>query len=425
MTLIEKRFYGTGVTDANRLAEIRSYRDQPNNQYMEEAYWDEERCAPGESEPDCNGWWMNGHEPDEDEIGWTSVHEYDWRMREVWVTQTSETDPNGILGQTAVWYDNRDRVRFTIEYGDSAGISGNGSLDPRLADAGDTEPSSGSAFFAVTPRPFSVVETIYNDRGQAEAVRNWYWDDDASTAVYTTTLTFFDHRGKPLETHSPNSPVYTNTYDAIGRQIASATWADDTEITRTESVYEEKETKTNVRESIHYERKDGTTGDLASNCVKTYTHTWYDKAGKVTATANWGTNETTNDTFVTGTEPTYDPNGPPARASDGPLITNYEYDDAGRQSCVVHPDGSATFYEYDDLGRLLMTTESESETIAAQTLVRSNGKLLRFGHRAVAEDGSSLARACRRCDRLGRYQLGRRGRYPPGYGIRLRRPDRR
>jgi len=42
------------------------------------------------------------------------------------------------------------------------------------------------------------------------------------------------------------------------------------------------------------------------------------------------------------------------------LATHYEYDDAGRQSRVTHPDGTVTTYEYDDLGRLLLTIENET-----------------------------------------------------------------
>ncbi len=83
------------------------------------------------------------------------------------------------------------------------------------------------------------------------------------------------------------------------------------------------------------------------------------------ATADYGTNETTGDTYSNGSEPSYTTD-PPAAAAGGPHVTRYEYDAAGRQSKVTHPDSSVTRNEYDGLGRLILLTENAESANAAE-----------------------------------------------------------
>src|SRR5207253_10098327 len=88
LVLIEKRYYGAGVTDADQLWRVRHYRSPPQNQY-------------GGSDPQ--------HQSHEDHVGWRTEHEYDWRMREVVVKRFAEDVDGGgggtPLNQTVTWLD--------------------------------------------------------------------------------------------------------------------------------------------------------------------------------------------------------------------------------------------------------------------------------------------------------------------------------
>ena len=93
LVLIEKRLYGIGVTDAGELATVGHYRNRPAIQYD----WVWEPVNP----------WGNYHwvlaptnDPDPD---WSTEHEYDWRMREVWATRWDAA--GGACGHTVTWYD--------------------------------------------------------------------------------------------------------------------------------------------------------------------------------------------------------------------------------------------------------------------------------------------------------------------------------
>ncbi len=116
LVLVEKRYYGTSVNDAGELIKTRSYRDRPTNQYD---------FVPEVGEPEPNN---------ENEIGSTTVYEYDWRMRPVITRQNKVSEEDGgdgaPLSHTLTWFDNLDRPRFVAEYGNaipsSTGSQGRG-----------------------------------------------------------------------------------------------------------------------------------------------------------------------------------------------------------------------------------------------------------------------------------------------------------
>jgi YD repeat-containing protein len=334
----------------------------------------------------------------EDRLGWTSTHEYDWRMRPVWGTErgltNADTGADGpSLRHDLTWYDHLDRPVLTASYG--ALVNLNGAPDPREAAPNwapdlTTVTAVARALVLVDDdyAPTAVTQTIYNARGQAKETRRWYANQPSgggpATAEYTATRTYYNHRDQAVEVHAPNSPVQKSTYDAKGRQISSSGFSGTKELSRTTTTYDlnDRATGTTYWERMHNATVDGL-DEAPDEAIKSYTYTWYDKAGKVIATANFGTNNTI---FANGAEPpAYDDTTPPVIIDpatgqvtglaggiySAALITAYAYDGAGNQSAVFHPDGTVTRTEYDDLGRVLLTTENADEAVSFDQVQRT------------------------------------------------------
>ncbi len=336
MFLVEKRYYGEGVTDANRLITVRSYRDKVTNQY-----WF--------SDPNIFG------ENNEDAIGWLTVYGYDWRMRQVCEQVEEPTDPNvyATTKTTLTWLDNMDRPRLVAEFTGDADL---GALDPRAAQPGDDTPFAASILAAADPNAIlSLSETVYNGLGLVAEQRTFDVSDDTG-ASYTATVTQYNHAGQPVRVESPGAPIRQYRYDAKGRQIISRALSDTLEVTRTKTTYDLSD---RAIKTEHWERRHDASGARldTSTGIPTYTYSWYDYAGRVIATANYGT--ASNDAYKAGASaPAYDPANAPNPAPTGPQVTRTEYDDAGRAIATTHPDGTVTEYQYDDLGRQAMVVEN-------------------------------------------------------------------
>ncbi|MBN1490969.1 MAG: thrombospondin type 3 repeat-containing protein, partial [Phycisphaerae bacterium] len=369
LLLIAKYFYGNGVTDAGKLIQERRYSDRPENQYFFvegdwDWYWDQTQNN-GEGcfwDPDGGGGAGACVFLAEDSMGRLVNHYYDWRMRDVWV---EEVDSDGDSRRnTLTWYDNLDRVRLVVEYG--GGLPSSLPMDPTSTtpDApvpidDDVDANSNGvadaidALFSATPRPLSVTETRYNGIGQPCEVRSYGWFD--GDVEYTATQTEYDHADRPTMVRSPNAAEQHYEYDAKGRQVLNWTEADSLEIAKTHTTFDDGDRPT---ETVHYERRHDQLADStldASNGILTYAHTWYDDAGRVTTTANYGTNATT---YTNGTAPMRGAEPEDVDTTGATLITQYDYDEEGRQQRVWHPDGTVTEYEYDGLGRTLLVTEN-------------------------------------------------------------------
>ena len=169
------------------------------------------------------------------------------------------------------------------------------------------------------------------------------------------------------------------------RQVFGGLPGSGLEMSGTNTTYDADDRATT---STHWERRhdvvpaasDPPDPLTASNSVRTYTHSWYDLAGRLRATASLGTHHPGN-IFAnpTGGPPNYSPHpsyaplqydagGSVIGCNNGPfgtggtfanaLCTCYDYDSAGRQSAVWHPDGTVTRYEYDGLNRLVLSIEN-------------------------------------------------------------------
>lgn len=352
MVLVEKRYYGEGITDAGLLDYYREYGVRPGNQYF--------YVMPDPDHPDDPNYmlWYDGQQPTEDSGGWVTEIDYDWRMRPVWETRHSRL--GDVVSQTATWYDNLDRVRFVAEYGPETPAG----PDPRTAQPGQADPGDGAAFYTTAQHPLSLSETAYNARGEAAETRTWYWDTVAQVARYTTTATFYDHAGRPREVRAPNSPIQRYTTDAKGRQTLSETLVRNgtTETVLSRTIVHQYDDFDRALVIEHQER----VSDTADAFVHTYTHNWYDKNGRLEATADFGTNQTTFSTTENaptyGTSPAaYDANGALTACSSAGApdahCTCYTYDNEGRQTAVWHPDGTLSETVYDEVGRVILTSE--------------------------------------------------------------------
>ncbi len=356
MALVEKRSYADeGDADAcknvGQLVELRDYRSRPSQAYDSE--W-----VPDPLDPDT-GTYTTVDIVDED-AGWTTTYQYDWRGRPVWETQYDRD--GAAIANRLTWFDHLDRAVVAAEYGPSvpAGVA------PQEAGPGALPPDP-QALFGLAEVPLRLSESVYNERGQVEESRRWT-ADGAGGGTFTATRTYFDHAGRAVETQSPGGGVQRYTYDAKGRQVLSEniarTAAADIVVAWTGTTYDEKD---RAVASVHAERA------LDGVDIPSYTYTWYDDAGRVEATVNFGTNAGDGSFSPGDVPPDYATLASPAvysgdelvgcdDAAFGDALCNcYGYDEAGRQDAVWHADGTVTRSQYDGLGRLRLEVENADD----------------------------------------------------------------
>jgi RHS repeat-associated protein len=354
LVLIEKRTYGEGVNDAEQLITVRRYRNRPDDQYFQ--------CDP-DVDPTCS-------ENNEDDIGFRTEHFYDWRMREAWVVRFDE-DGN-ITNNSLTWYDNLNRPLLAVEYGPTV-PSG---IDPTAIVAGESsdaivETSLQAILAAIsTNAPLSMVRTLYDERGSVHETRSYNCGDPSG--AYTVTRRYYDFGERVAEVHSSNSPVVRYVYDSRKRLVSQSELQSGMELSRTETTYDEDDQAIVI---TSYVRNHDGTGDIldSQNSIITYTHKWYDDAGRTIAVVDFGTNTPTFENsldapaYVSDPAPvTTDANGNItscgcAQAVPYGTVQCFSYDEAGRQRDAVSADGVITRSEYDDLDRLILTTENAGD----------------------------------------------------------------
>ena len=314
---------------------------------------------------------------------------YDWRGRPVVVKQVavgyqggSVTDP-AWASATSTVYDNLDRPLLVATW-DSFQIP-----DVATVELWATQPDDIVTAAILALGPLTLSQTLYDERGRPFERRTYDVGPDGSGIYgnrYTYSRTYRDDLDRAIADVSPSGMI-VNQYDSLGRVLETSHWSkedatslgnpdmvDGVELTRTTTTYD---AFGNVLEQVHYDRVDTTEvgaidpspNATANNAVISYTYNWYDKAKRLAATANFGTNDDGNNGFVNGTPPTR--GAPPIWTGtsyqfDGvdtfALINRYGYDAAGRRIWSQDPKGRVTRTWHDLLGRTLLVAENWKDT---------------------------------------------------------------
>ncbi|MFN0131455.1 MAG: polymorphic toxin-type HINT domain-containing protein [Phycisphaerales bacterium] len=380
MILVERRFYGEGAKDFNpgdgsapdygdaaRIIEVRKYRQKPTNQYP-----------------------TNTTSSNEDDIGWSEVHRYDWRGRDVWTTQyASGATPISknneaqnwptALRHSLTWLDHNDRPRFVAIFADVSGLA-SWNKNPTALHASDALPTASDIIQAGAIR---LTETIYNARGQVEHIREYNTAVSNGTS-YLLTETYYDQGNRAVWTRSPNTGITIVTYDSQGAEISralctlSGSPATLVQQTRTDTT---RDADANPLQVTSWERRhNASTGATldSSNAIATYVFNWFDAKNRLVASAATGTGQST---FTYGAAPSH----PPATYSPvrfnattgefsgfdwdsvntgnqtpptGVEITGQHYDLKGQKDWSVGPNQAITAYKYNGLGVLVAMTEN-------------------------------------------------------------------
>lgn len=178
--------------------------------------------------------------------------------------------------------------------------------------------------------------------------------------LYNITSGVFQYRApapKPgIDTGTPNKTYMTGgndgvialdhqDLDAAGNPIRAIHWA------------------------AYHSDSNGLEAEAATkDYVQTSTYAWFDKADRLTAAADYGTN---NADFTGATLPTR-PSSAPA-SSDTVLVTGYAYNMASRIQTVTDPKGVATRTTTDALGRTTRTQETLNQIEERGTLAVYDG----------------------------------------------------
>jgi RHS repeat-associated protein len=279
---------------------------------------------------------------------------YDWRNRLVAMKSgatstlaTEDTSVNRPLSFTD--YDNLGRVTGRSVF-DGDGIQ----VIDANADGVPDKPAAGLLR--------SSQVSLYDAQDRVYRTQELFVDQTTGVVgtPRLTTNMFYDRRGNVTAVYAPNSPVTQSRYDGAGRlttsftlgNLPSATWATATALTaslvleQTEYTYDAASNVilTTNRQRFH----DAATtlrGSLGTPTTGiparvSFAASYYDPAGRLTASVNVGTN---------GGMAYVRPGTAPAR-SDTVLVTSYTYDAAGRVQDVTDPRGIISRTLYDALG---------------------------------------------------------------------------
>ncbi len=282
---------------------------------------------------------------------------YDWRDRTVasksGVQASEDTTTNRAISYTQ--YDNLgEAVSSEVYTGDTVTV-----VDAN-ADGVPDRPAA-SLLRAKT------VST-YDDLGRAYLTQT-YSVDPTSGAVSASALTsqvWFDLRGLTLKSASPGGLVQKTGYDSLGRATTSfvtdgggdTTWADagnvtgDTVLSQSEMTYN---ADSNVILSVDRQRFHDATGTGALgtptsgvNARVIYSAAYYDIGNRTTASVNVGTNGGS-----VWTRPTTAPS-----RSDTVLVSETQYDSAGRAWKSIDPKGIESRTTSDLMGRTTKTIQN-------------------------------------------------------------------
>jgi RHS repeat-associated protein len=250
-----------------------------------------------------------------------------------------------------------------------------------------------------------LTRTAYSQRGLVYRTQIAVDPSCTSSCEWLRSYSWFDENGRVVGKWEPNGPIAKTTYDGLGRTKAvyitdrdgdKAPGTGEAGTTGTtngftnvhllashtanltgDRVVEQVEYRyisTGLSTDIGYGRADlitsrarahdalgTTTGNLANagdDAITTYTAMYYDAAGRVTHTADFGTNK--SDFSSGGAAPTISQGSPPGlpAVADDPIVSEVIYDIEGRIGESIDPEGYRTRFQYDAMSRQVAIIEN-------------------------------------------------------------------
>jgi RHS repeat-associated protein len=258
-------------------------------------------------------------------------------------------------------YDWRDRLTTTITTDGSNEFHNINTLD----NLGRTIASEVKRDDSPSPVLIAKNETKFDTRGRVYRTLNYAVSDAGVAGNSLQSNTWFDENGNVIKSKPSGSEAFTKTtYDAINRPTHSyygyydGTGTDVPDTLTDNIIFEESETEyddasnvtfTTTKQRFHNTSGDGALNGPGSSPPKSrgsYVLMWYDGIGRMTESANYGTNA--------GTVPTRS-NSAPA-ASDTVLVSESVYNADGELEDVIDPLGKTDRTEYDDAARTTKVT---------------------------------------------------------------------
>lgn len=280
---------------------------------------------------------------------------YDWRNRPVAVKSGVEGSESTSTNRPIYYtdYDNLNQVTKTRIYdGDTVTIT--------ITSGVPNAPSS-SLLRSQSTASYDELGRVY--------LTEVYSVNPTNGNIGSYTLksnTWYDARGQIIKSTTPGGLVLKSIYDGAGRTtISYATdgggdsgYSDVDDVTgdkvleQYESAYDASGNvlSQTVRQRNHDETGTGVLG-TASTGIRarvSYVAYYYDFGDRTTAVANYGTYGASSWTRASSV---------PSR-SDTILVTNFDYDSAGRQWKVTDPKGIESRTSFDALGRTTKTIEN-------------------------------------------------------------------
>lgn len=378
MALIERRFYGEGVRDADRVIELRSFRLPPPNQY-----------------PTFDGDGYPTNPASTDQHGWPTRFGYNWAGQAVRTsnfmsgalhlgaadTDSSPADGRGDGIATShhfAFSSLNGEQRLSASFAEQAPASWEEDLYPTSAP-GDALPTAVEVLqlSGAGIRLTGLTERVYNQRGRVVEARNYDPGDPAGASLVTRS--YYDHEDRLTYRDGPGADE-EYVYDAKGRQIELRRWAGGVVVAMVQSVFDElgHEVETHRWERRHDAAPSPATVDL-TNAIRTTTYRWYDLNSNIIATADLGTSDATS--FVNGVlpprpaiAPTWDLSGQNPVLVQDPLqslpaharITTTEYDETANVVAEMDPVGVRTEYDYSKLGKMILQVENALDPDASK-----------------------------------------------------------
>ena len=297
---------------------------------------------------------------------YATLYQYDWRDR-----QTDVLSPAGVV--THYEYDNLGRTAWSKTYA--------------------------SADFTLSSAELRAeTNNLYDALGRVYESRVYEVDpDDGTVGDYLPSRTWYDARGQVVKTATANSLFQKYAYDGLKGTVASYTCFDtdetaysdaddvtgDTVIEQSQTWYDATSHRVATATYRRLPDDTSTTGVLtAANSYATAAVSWYDGAGRVVASVDYGRedvdsglthyffNGTTGALIDTDSDniPDVAEAAPPEPdSSDNYIVSLTQYNAAGRAYRRIDNLDRINEAQYDDAGRVVKTIRNYDDGTVEET----------------------------------------------------------